>query len=907
MMSEKATKVEEATEQSQVLETRSIASASTNRSRSSAASIAAAKARAKLEAARAKAEFLKQESEILIEKAQLKVTEARMEASLAALRQESEVAAALAEAKVLEAVAGSELGERISDVKETSDRTRDYVMHQSQLKLSLPEPHQSPIEPIVHVLESETPPRQHRRMASDVRDPYNEPDTQNMTQQPQRSVQTPCHKFQVPPFTSSPYKTTPKPSFNDDTNVSEVARYLARRELINSGLFKFDDRPENYWAWKSSFVNAIEGLHLSATEQLDLLSKWLGEQSSYHVRRIRAVHTSSPDTGLRRAWERLEDCYGSPEIIEKSLFDRMDSFPKVGNRDVKKLRELGDLLQEVESAKQEGYLPGLFYLDTARGVAPIVEKLPYSLQEKWMTQGSQYKIIHQVAFPPFSFFCDFVCREARTRNDPSFALSHGIHNMLKLEQPVKKQAKSSIYTHKTEVLSGAVTHTCSSRDELEDVDKICPIHKKPHPLRRCRGFRSKPLDECKTFLREKGVCYRCCATTTHMARDCKASIQCKECGSEAHIAALHPGPPSLTSPEQGGERGTDEAQPDIASKCTEVCGSGRSSRSCSKIYLAKVYPEGRPEEAIRLYVVLDDQSNRSLARSEFFNLLHVKGECSAYTLRTCAGVTKTAGRRATGFIIESLDGAMKVKLPTLIECNNIPDDRDEILTPDAALWHTHLKPIAHCIPPLDPGAQILLLLGRDILQVHKAREQRNGPSNAPYAQRLDLGWVVVGDVCLGSVHRSASLSTYRTHVLDNGRPSLLPPCPNKLRVREKFDVKPQLEISLACDTFVFNDYTIGDTIFERSKDDNKVGLSIEDRYFLEIMDREMFMDESNSWVAPLPFRTPRKRLPNNREQVLTRLTSLLCTLEKKPEMKSHFVAFMQNIFDRDHAEVVPPL
>lgn len=252
------------------------------------------------------------------------------------------------------------------------------------------------------------------------------------------------------------------------------------------------------------------------------------------------MHTSNPDTGLRRAWERLEDCFVSPEIVEKSLFDRIDSFPKIGNRDVKKLRELGDLLQEVVSAKQ-GYLPGLLYLDTARGVAPIVDKLPHSLQEKWMTQGSQYKTTHQVAFPPFSFFCDFICREARTRNDPSFALSYRIH-VLKLEQPVKKQVKNPVYTLKTEVLSGAAFQTCSgaelcSSGELEDVDKTCPIHKKPHPLKRCRGFRSKPLNECKTFLREKGVCYRCCATTTHLARDCKAAIKCKECGSEAHVAA----------------------------------------------------------------------------------------------------------------------------------------------------------------------------------------------------------------------------------------------------------------------------------------------------------------------------------------------------------------------------------
>lgn len=46
---------------------------------------------------------------------------------------------------------------------------------------------------------------------------------------------------------------------------------------------------------------------------------------------------------------------------------------------------------EMLSAKEDGYLPGLAYLDTARGIRPIVEKLPYTLQEKWISQGSKYK------------------------------------------------------------------------------------------------------------------------------------------------------------------------------------------------------------------------------------------------------------------------------------------------------------------------------------------------------------------------------------------------------------------------------------------------------------------------------------------------------------------------------------
>lgn len=93
----------------------------------------------------------------------------------------------------------------------------------------------------------------------------------------------------------------------------------------------------------------------------------------------------------------------------------------------------------------------------------------------------------------------------------------------------------------------------------------------------------------------------------------------------------------------------------------------------------------------------------------------------------------------------------------------------------------HLKPIADKIPPLDLSAEILLLLGRDIIRVHKVR---NGRHNAPYAQQLDLGWVIVGDVCLGGAHRP-TVNTLKTHVLENGRPSYLGPCESKIFIKEK--------------------------------------------------------------------------------------------------------------------------
>lgn len=174
--------------------------------------------------------------------------------------------------------------------------------------------------------------------------------------------------------------------------------------MVSSGLTQFNDLPESYWAWKTSFQSITHDLNLTAREELDLLVKWLGPESAAQAKRIRYVHATSTPTAVQIIWERLEDCYGCAEVIEHALLKRLEDFPRISNKDPRQLRELGDLLQELEAAKRGGLTPGLAYLDTARGVNPIVEKISHNLQEKWVSQGSRYKEDYKVALPPFRFF-----------------------------------------------------------------------------------------------------------------------------------------------------------------------------------------------------------------------------------------------------------------------------------------------------------------------------------------------------------------------------------------------------------------------------------------------------------------------------------------------------------------------
>lgn len=317
-------------------------------------------------------------------------------------------------------------------------------------------------------------------------------------------------------------------------------------------------------------------------------------------------------------------------------------------------------------------------------------------------------------------------------------------------------------------------------------------------------------------------------------------------------------------------------------------------------------------KGIRLlrHAVLDEQSNRSLCKTELFEHFKIKGQESSYTLKTCSGVVETTGCSADNFIVESIDGNTQISLPVLIECDMLPDDRTEIPLPEVASYYPHLNHLADKIPTVDPDVSILLLRGRDLIQVHKVREQCNGPHNIPFAQRLDLGWVIVGDVCLGRTHKPANVSVFRTSVLVSGRRSILAPCTSNIVMKEKIvtPVVPHISSSFTqTASFNHNVTSMDKDIFHITSYDDKLGMSIEDELFLELMNKEAYMDDANCWVAPLPFKPNRPCIPNNRQQAVDSLTSLCRMLEKKKDMREYFFKFMQSMFDSDQAEPAPEL
>lgn len=686
---------------------------------------------------------------------------------------------------------------------------------------------------------------------------------------------------------TNPSVVLPTPKQNP-TEAADLAKLVAKNQLLPRRLWNFNDDSGRYLTWKYSFMNVMSEISATTLEHLDLLVNHLGPESKIQAENIRATNSRNPEKAVNNIWERLDREYGSAETIELSLKQRISSFSALSDGDRKKFLDLSDLAAEVESVKCDPVFSTAFsYYDTSSGINEFVCKLPKRFREKWASECDRYKMNNHVSQVPFSVFTKFLSDLARVRNDPSLLFeSSSTHTGHGNTHPAQQRSKSGLRNAYRQMAVSAKKTDVTIDVNSNIVSVKCPIHgtSSSHSLKDCMKFRGKTFKERKDYLFKNGYCLKCCGSRRHLRKNCKESVKCDMCGSTEHVTILHPELESRTEHEGEQPRVSHEGESlHLGTYCTEVCGTKYStSKSCAKIVPVYVYPVGEQYRARKVYCMIDDQSNKSLATSAFFDAFRECGGQTEYVLSSCAGKFVSSGRKASGYFVQSFDGSCTLSLPCLIECNDIPNNRHEIPSPAVADNYTHLHDIAPFIPDLDDGAEIELLIGRDLVTAHHVLDQRVGEEGLPYGQKLPLGWVIIGDVCLGKVHQPDVISVNKTSILMNGRSTHLQPCESEFIVEEE-------------------------PIFQRIPGDEKPGLSIEDRKFLHIMDAGFQRTSDGKWQAPLPFRHCRPVLPDNRSLALRRARSLDISLRCNHLKYEQVKEFMERLLMNQHAELAPEL
>lgn len=190
--------------------------------------------------------------------------------------------------------------------------------------------------------------------------------------------------------------------------------------------------------------------------------------------------------------------------MESAFKTKLDHFPRLTIKDNKQLFKLADILAEIEAAKENPKFATLLsYLDSSSGILPIINKLPYNLQEKWTTQASNYKKRYDISYPPFSFLLQFPQDMSRVRNDPGFQYKGQFKLKGKQSTTIPlsgsgSRDRLSVRTNKTEFVT----------KPSKVISQMCVIHstsQSPHSLKDCRTLRSEKVAERKKILKDVAV------------------------------------------------------------------------------------------------------------------------------------------------------------------------------------------------------------------------------------------------------------------------------------------------------------------------------------------------------------------------------------------------------------------
>ena len=182
-----------------------------------------------------------------------------------------------------------------------------------------------------------------------------------------------------------------------------------------------------------------------------------------------------------------------------------------------------------------------------------------------------------------------------------------------------------------------------------------------------------------------------------------------------------------------------------------------------------------------------------------------------------------------------------VPLPTVYTQHALPVlpvSKEQIATQDDIAGWPYLSGIV--IPLLE--ADIGILIGNNACKATEPWKIVNSEGDGPYAVYTLLGWVINGPL------------------RDTAQPEDSPAV-----TVNRVQVEPSLEQQMQ--QFFRQDFS------ERHMFTNEMALSVEDKRFLEMVDKGIVLREGHYEIC-LPLRDPSVPLPNNRHQAVQRLKSL---------------------------------
>ncbi|XP_028413601.1 uncharacterized protein LOC114536441 [Dendronephthya gigantea] len=614
----------------------------------------------------------------------------------------------------------------------------------------------------------------------------------------------------------SPTLETEKSQLCDSNKVILEALSLQRLPKLTPKVFEGDEM--EFLRWESSFDALVASNTHDSKTMLHYLCQFLKGEPLKMVEHYQDLHHDA-DTAYRRAREELKYRYGNASILTASIDKRLTNWPKIGRDYNRELLHFSDFLNQVEVAMSK--YTALKCFDCSREIVKLTEKLPGWAQNEWKRKVWKYKETNgEESFPPFSSFVEAMKTLARRVNMPEFG------GITKQEDSRRKEfdnQRTKRNNSNRNITSFGTRVNQGNRNEESESFKE---ESQNRSQRKISCFHCQKddhsLNDCKEFL---ALTFDQRKTFMREKRICFNCLK-----STNHIAKkCDQHKPECGTCNQRHATALHDPQrhpsePRTTTHCIRVCGSYQTTKSCAKIVLVWLRHPSVPDTEVLTYALLDDQSNAVLVKQSVFERFGIKSS------------------------------------PTNIRVSTVLN-KEQLIAKQRKV-------------------EIGLLIGRNVPQAMKTREVVNGKDDEPWAERYDLGWTIIGDVCKGSEGNDSD-ETFKI---------------NRIVIRDSLMAK---EIYTTSDVQRMMELDYSERKAEQG--DNTIH-SIEDRRFLQILEEGIKKDAEGRWEMPLPFRdeTP-PHLPDNRPHCVKRVMSLKRKFERDPKLFKDYAEFIKKIITKGHA------
>ena len=308
--------------------------------------------------------------------------------------------------------------------------------------------------------------------------------------------------------------------------------------------------------------------------------------------------------------------------------------------------------------------------------------------------------------------------------------------------------------------------------------------------------------------------------------------------------------------------------------------------------LTDVTLDGYPDKSLRIYTILDEQSNATLLGKHVLEYFGASFPAVHFDITTAdaSNISRFKGSLVSGLNVTGVLTDNSIPLHDVLTIDNLSDSRSQVATPEMAALHEHVIPFVDKFPPFDPAARVSLLIGTNNPRALETNVPL--PRQHPLIHDTSLGYALVGPVSvpLAQSDRPFPLDTHHNTV---------PPILTVSNIAVHTDT-----LHSCTDSAALTPVPEGN-VFEQRPDDDTIGTSHENKLFIDLMDEQVDILPGGNIELPLPLR-PNFELPDNKSAIYMRSKNTIASIKRDPTKTDKCRAAMQKNLDHNFVEEIPP-